>query len=68
MPLPKTIDQIEHTITVEQFMERFGIRSKTTFHKWVKQGRMKTTKVGKRRTVPVSEVARLVKEGTKYGM
>ena len=65
---PKTMDQIEHTISTEQFMERFGIRSKTTFHKWVKAGKMKTCKVGKRRTVPVSEVARLMKEGTRYGM
>jgi hypothetical protein len=64
----KTIDELEQHISIEQFMEKFGLKSKTTFHAWVKAKRMKTTKVGKRRTIPVSEVARLMKEHTKYGM
>jgi predicted site-specific integrase-resolvase len=64
----KTIDDIEQTISIDEFMQQFHIKSKATFHAWVRNGRMKTCKVGKRRTIPVSEVARLMKEGTKYGM
>jgi excisionase family DNA binding protein len=64
----KTLDQVEQTITIEEFMTRTGIKSKTTIYKWIKDRRMKTTKIGKHRRVPVSELARMMKEGTRYGM
>jgi excisionase family DNA binding protein len=64
----KTLEDIEQTISIDEFMERFHIKSKTTVHAWIRSNKMKTCKVGKRRTIPVSEVARLMREGTKYGM
>lgn len=66
MSKPKTLDDIEQTLTIDEFMKVFGLKSRATFHAWRRGGVMKTMKVGKFRRVPVSEVVRLQREHTKY--
>jgi predicted site-specific integrase-resolvase len=66
MTAGKTTYQIDDTITRAEFMQRFHISSRTTFHKWKRAGVMKTIKVGREVMIPVSEVARLMKENTRH--
>lgn len=64
----KTIADVEQSVTVKEFMAHLKIKSSTTVYKMIKDRRLKTTKIGKRRTIPVSELARLIKDSTRYGM
>ncbi len=63
----KTLDQVERTISISEFMEHVGVRSETTIYNWIKSRYIKSVKIGKRRRIPVSELDRLAK-ASKYGM
>lgn len=62
----KHIDQIEQTISIEEFMARCGVKSRSTVHRWLRERYVKSAKVGRRRRFPVSEVERVLKG--KYGL
>ena len=61
----KTIDQIEQTIGIDEFMARFGIKSRNTFHRHSREKRIKTIKIGRYTRIPASEVERITKHGLK---
>jgi excisionase family DNA binding protein len=63
----KTLDQVEQTLSIKEFMARVGVKSEVTIYNWIRKRYIKTVKIGKRRFIPVSELDRLVKAG-KYGM
>ncbi len=63
----RTLDQIEQTLSIQEFMARVGVKSEVTIYNWIRKRYIKTVKIGKRRFIPVSELDRLVKAG-KYGM
>jgi excisionase family DNA binding protein len=62
----KTLDQVEQTLSIQEFMARVGVKSEVTIYNWIRKRYIKTVKIGKRRFIPVSELDRLVK--AKYGM
>jgi excisionase family DNA binding protein len=47
---------------VSQFCEQIGL-GKSAFYERVKDGRIRTIRIGGRRLVPADEVARLLREG-----
>lgn len=51
----------EALLTVKEAIEALNV-SRRTFYRWLKQGRVHTLKVGRRRMVPLSEIERLKKE------
>ena len=60
------LEAIEQTLSLEEFMSRLNIKSRTTVYRWIRSRYIKTTKVGRQRMIPVSELARISK--AKYGI
>lgn len=58
----ETSDDLQ-LFSIPQFADRAGGVSRWTIIKWIKDGRVRSVKLGSRRLIPVSELRRVCKEG-----